>query len=204
MGNIIEEIQSLKIVPVVTIQKIEDAEGMLGALCRGGLPVAEICFRTGCAEEAIRLAAKRFPQMLVGAGTVINAEQCRGALAAGAKFIVSPGFSEEVATVCTDKGILYLPGVITPTEIMKALSFGLTYLKFFPAENFGGLNMIRALSAAFPQVRFMPTGGISPENIKEYLSFPQIFACGGSWMMKGTSREMEDKIRHAATLVSNL
>ncbi len=204
MGNIIEEIQSLKIVPVVTIQKIEDAEGMLGALCRGGLPVAEICFRTGCAEEAIRLAAKRFPQMLVGAGTVINAEQCRGALAAGAKFIVSPGFSEEVATVCTDKGVLYLPGVITPTEIMKALFFGLTYLKFFPAENFGGLNMIRALSAAFPQVQFMPTGGISPENIKEYLSFPQIFACGGSWMMKGTSREMEDKIRHAATLVSNL
>ena len=109
MGNIIEEIQSLKIVPVVTIQKIEDAEGMLGALCRGGLPFAEICCRTGCAEEAIRLAAKRFPQMLVGAGTVINAEQCRGALAAGAKFIVSPGFSEEVATVCTDKGILYLP-----------------------------------------------------------------------------------------------
>lgn len=204
MKNIVSLIENFKIVPVVTVQRTEDAENIFGALINGGLPVAEVCFRTGCAEEAIRSAVKTYPQMLVGAGTVINAEQCRGALAAGAKFIVSPGFSEEVATVCTDKGVLYLPGVITPTEIMKALSFGLTYLKFFPAENFGGLNMIRALSAAFPQVRFMPTGGISAENIKEYLSFPQIFACGGSWMMKGTSREMEDKIRHAATLVSNL
>ena len=185
MKNIVSLIENFKIVPVVTVQRTEDAENIFGALINGGLPVAEVCFRTGCAEEAIRSAVKTYPQMLVGAGTVINAEQCRGALAAGAKFIVSPGFSEEVATVCTDKGVLYLPGVITPTEIMKALSFGLTYLKFFPAENFGGLNMIRALSAAFPQVRFMPTGGISPENIKEYLSFPQIFACGGSWMMKG-------------------
>ena len=185
MNNVLEKIERYKIVPVVTIQKIEDAAGMLDGLIKGGLPVAEICFRTDCAEEAIKLAAKKYPEMLIGAGTVINGEQCERAIAAGAKFIVSPGFSEEVAKVCREKDIPYLPGVVSPAEIMKAISFGLTYLKFFPAGNFGGLNAIKALSAAFPQVKFMPTGGVNAENMNEYLSFPKIFACGGSWMMKG-------------------
>ena len=191
MDNVLQRIEQYKIIPVVTVQKIEEAEGMLGVLVRGGLPVAEICFRTDCAEEAIRLAAKKFPQMLVGAGTVINGEQCTRALAAGAKFIVSPGLSAEVAEVCREAKVSYLPGVVTPTEIIQALSMGLTYLKFFPAGNFGGLKTIKALSAAFPQVRFMPTGGVSLENVGEYLSFSKIFACGGSWMMKGNEKEIE-------------
>ncbi len=197
MDNVLQKIEQFKIVPVVTIQRIEDAEGMLGALCRGGLPVAEICFRTDCAEEAIRLAAKKFPQMLIGAGTVIGGEQCTRALAAGAKFIVSPGLSEEAGFLCMQRRALYLPGAVTPSEIIKAISLGLTCLKFFPAESFGGLKTIKSLSAAFPQVRFMPTGGVSLENVNEYLSFPKIFACGGSWMMKGNAKEIEEKTTRA-------
>ena len=197
MDNVLQKIEQVKLVPVVTIQKIEDTAGMLEGLIAGGLPVAEICFRTDCAEEAIKLAVKKYPEMLVGAGTVINGEQCGRAIEAGAKFIVSPGLSEEVAEVCKEKDVPYLPGIVTPTEIMKALSLGLTNLKFFPAGNFGGLKTIKALSAAFPQVRFMPTGGVSLENMNEYLSFPKIFACGGSWMMKGTGKEIEEKTRAA-------
>lgn len=204
MDNVLQRIEQYKIIPVVTVQKIEEAEGMLGALVRGGLPVAEICFRTDCAEEAIRLAAKKFPQMLVGAGTVIGGEQCTRALSAGAKFIVSPGISEEAGFLCMQRRALYLPGVVTPSEIIKAISLGLTNLKFFPAESFGGLKTIKALSAAFPQIRFMPAGGVSLENVGEYLSFSKIFACGGSWMMKGTLSEMEEKVRCAAEFVKNL
>ena len=203
MDNVMQKIGRYKIIPVVTIERIEEAEGMLGALCRGGLPVAEICFRTDCAEEAIRLAAKKFPQMLIGAGTVIGGEQCTRALAAGAKFIVSPGISEEAGFLCMQRRALYLPGVVTPSEIIKAISLGLTYLKFFPAENFGGLKTIKALSAAFPQVKFMPTGGVNLENVKDYLAFPKIFACGGSWMMKGTIREMEEKIEQSVKFIRN-
>lgn len=197
MKDVLQKIEQVRLVPVVTIQKIEDAEEILGALVEGGLPVVEICFRTDCAEEAIKLAVKEYPEMLIGAGTVINGEQCERAIAAGAKFIVSPGLSEDVARVCYERSVLYLPGVVTPTEIMKALSLGLTYLKFFPAGNFGGLNTIKALSAAFPQVKFMPTGGVSLENMNEYLSFPKIFACGGSWMMKGNAEEIEQNTRAA-------
>ena len=201
MDNVLQKIEQYKLVPVVTIPRLEEAESMLGALCRGGLPVAEICFRTACAEEAIGLAVKKYPAMLVGAGTVLNGEQCERAIGAGAKFIVSPGLSEEAAKICGEKGIPYLPGAVTPTEIMQALSLGFTRLKFFPAGNFGGLNTIKALSAAFPQVKFMPTGGVSLANIKEYLSFPNIFACGGSWMMKGTAEEIEQNTRAARAAV---
>lgn len=197
MDNVFEKIERYKIVPVVTIQKIADAKGMLEGLIAGGLPVAEICFRTDCAEEAIKLAVKEYPEMLVGAGTVINKEQCERAIGAGAKFIVSPGLSEEVAKVCREKNVPYLPGVVTPTEIMKALSLNLTYLKFFPAGSFGGLNTIKALSAVFPQVRFMPTGGVNLANMNEYLSFPNIFACGGSWMMQGSREEIAEQTRAA-------
>ena len=197
MDNILEKIERYKIVPVVTIQKIDDTADMLEGLLEGGLPVAEICFRTDCAEEAIKLAVKEYPAMLVGAGTVINGEQCERAVKAGAKFIVSPGLSEEVAKVCREKNVPYLPGVVTPTEIMKALSLNLTYLKFFPAGNFGGLNTIKAWSAAFPQVRFMPTGGVNLANMNEYLSFPNIFACGGSWMMQGSREEIAEQTRAA-------
>ena len=197
MDKALEKIEQYKIVPVVTIQKIGDAAEMLEGLVKGGLPVAEICFRTECAEEAIKLAIKKYPDMLVGAGTVINKEQCERAIKAGAKFIVSPGLSKEVAKVCREKGIPYLPGVVTPTEIMKALALNLTYLKFFPAGDYGGLNTIKALSAAFPQVKFMPTGGVSLENMNEYLAFPKIFACGGSWMIKGNIAEnCKDIVKH--------
>lgn len=199
MDNVLQKIEQLRLVPVVTIQKKEDAEEMLGGLVAGGLPVAEICFRTDCAEEAIKLAVKKFPAMFVGASTVINGSQCKRAIEAGAKFIVSPGLSEEVADVCAENGVPYLPGIVTPTEIMKALSLGLTHLKFFPAGNFGGIKTIKALSAAFPQVRFMPTGGVSIENMNEYLSFSRIFACGGSWMMKGTGKEIEEMTRAAVS-----
>ena len=181
MNEVFKRIQECKLVPVVTLKAIEDAEPTLSALIRGGLPVAEICFRTECAEAAISLAVLKFPEMLVGAGTVINKEQCERAIAAGAKFIVSPGCSKKVAKVCMREGIPYLPGVVTPTEVIKALSLGYDHLKFFPAGDFGGLKTIKALSAAFPQVSFMPTGGVGPDNLNEYLSFPKIFACGGSW-----------------------
>lgn len=183
-----------KVIPVVVLHDEAEAEEKLGALVEGGLPVAEITFRTPYAADAIALAVRKYPHMLVGAGTVINGEQCERAIAAGAKFIVSPGLSEEVAAVCKKKEIPYLPGVVTPTEIMRALSLGLTHLKFFPAGDFGGLKTIKALSAAFPQVMFMPTGGVSLENLTEFLSFPKIFACGGSWMMKGNIAENCRKI----------
>ena len=180
-----ERIRELRIVPVVVINREEDAEGMLGALVRGGLPVAEITFRTVCAPYAIRLACEKYPEMLVGAGTVINAEQCSEAIACGAKFIVSPGLAEDVAA----------------TEIIKAVSLGLTDLKFFPASNYGGLKTIKALAAAFPQVRFMPTGGVNEDNVLEFLGYDRIFACGGSWMMKGTPAEIEAKTASAVALV---
>ncbi len=183
--NLIEQFKAYKLIPVVTIPKIEDAEKMLSGLVEGGLPVAEICFRTDCAEDAIKLAVQMYPQMLVGAGTVINGEQCERAIRAGAKFIVSPGLSEEVAAVCKKHGIFYLPGVVTATEIVRALSLGLTTVKFFPAENYGGLKTIKALSAAFPQLSFVPTGGVNESNLSDYLAFSKIVACGGSWIMKG-------------------
>ena len=175
-----ERIEELKLVPVVVINREEDAEGVLGALVKGGLPVAEITFRTACAPYAIKLACEKFPEMLAGAGTVINAEQCEKAIECGAKFIVSPGLSEEVAAVCRKHDVPYYPGIVTPTEIMKAISLGLTVIKFFPSNVFGGIKAMKALSAPFPQVRFIPTGGIGKENIEEYLAWDKIYAVGGS------------------------
>lgn len=199
--NLIEQFKAYKLIPVVTIPKMEDAGKMLAGLVKGGLPVGEVCFRTDCAEEAIKLAVKNYPQMLVGAGTVINGEQCERAIKAGAKFIVSPGLSEEVASVCKAHDIFYLPGVVTATEIVKAPSLGLTTVKFFPAENFGGLKTIKALSAAFPQLSFVPTGGVNENNILDYLAFPKIVACGGSWIIKGdiprNCRDVCEKLRSA-------
>ncbi len=173
------------VVPVVVIQKIEDTLPTLQALCDGGVPVAEITFRTACAADAIREGVKSFPNMNIGAGTVINAEQAKAALDAGAKFIVSPGLSVAVARICEEAGVPYLPGCVTPTEIMQALELGITTLKFFPANVYGGLKALKALSAPFPQVRFLPTGGVDLTNINEFLEFDKIAAIGGSFMMKG-------------------
>ena len=200
--NITEKIQSLKVVPVVVIKDIDDTIPTLKALSDGGLPVAEITFRTACAADAIRLGVKEFPDMLIGAGTVINAEQANAAIDCGAKFIVGPGFAASVAEVCRERGVLYLPGCVTPTEIITAISYGVEIVKFFPCSNFGGLGTIKALSAAFPTMKFMPTGGISEENVNEYLAFDKIVACGGSWMMKGTPDEIREKTAKAVATVN--
>ncbi len=175
----------VKVVPVVVINSIEQTLPTMQALCDGNLPVAEITFRTACAEEAIRLATKNFPDMYIGAGTVINVEQCRKAIDAGAKFIVSPGLSKEVALYCKEKGVTYYPGCVTPTEIMQAIELGIKVVKFFPANVYGGLKAIKALAGPFGQIKFLPTGGVSEENLKEFLDCDKIFAVGGSWMMKG-------------------
>lgn len=196
-----EQIQKLKIVPVVVPANIGDTEPTMQALCDGGLPVAEITFRTECAAAAIRLACEKFPEMLIGAGTVVRADQAEHAIACGAKFIVGPGFSPAVAEVCRRKGVLYLPGCVTPTEIIAAMDAGLEIVKFFPASDFGGLGTIKALSAAFPAMRFLPTGGVNEENVKDYLAFSKIIACGGSWMMKGTPGEIREKTARAVALV---
>lgn len=180
-----ERILKTKLVPVVVFKQPAEVKPTMDALKAGGIEVAEICFRTECAEEALIQAIKDYPDMLVGAGTVINGDQANKAIKAGAKFIVSPGFSEEVHKCCKEHNITYLPGVVTPTEIMHAISLGYTYLKFFPAGVYGGLKAIKALSAAFPQVKFIPTGGVDNNNLKEFINEKAIFAVGGSWLLKG-------------------
>lgn len=199
--KLLQQIKATKIVPVVVLNSIEETLPKMQALVNGGLPCAEITFRTPCAAEAIALTVKTFPDMLVGAGTVINREQCEKAIKAGSKFIVSPGFSEEVADCCKEHGLLYLPGIVTPTEAMAAIAKGLTTFKFFPASNYGGLKTIKAICAAFPYLHIMPTGGINADNILEYLAYDKIIACGGSWMMTGTPEEIEAKTKAAVALV---
>ena len=173
-----------KIIPVVTLKTVDERTKVLNALKNNNINCAEICFRTDCAEEAIKLSVKEFPDMNIGAGTVINGVQAKKAIKAGAKFIVSPGLSEEVAKICKKNNIPYYPGVITPTEIMKALSLGLNILKFFPSNVFGGLKAMKALSAPFPQVKFIPTGGVDSTNIDEYLAWDKTYAVGGSSFVK--------------------
>lgn len=182
-------INDFKFIPVVVVNDISEVETMLGGLCKGGLPCAEITFRTACAADAIKLGKQLYPDMCIGAGTIINLAQCLAALEAGAEFIVSPGLSEEVAVYCTEHGVPYFPGCVTPTEIMKALSLGITTVKFFPAGIYGGLKAMKALAAPFPQIRFIPTGGVDMSNIGEYLAFDRIQAIGGSFIMKGNIAE---------------
>lgn len=183
-----------KVIPVVVIKDINDTEKTLSALRAGGINCAEITFRTACAEEAIKLGVKLFPDMNIGAGTVINEEQAIRAVNAGAKFIVSPGLSEKVAVYVRKQGIPYYPGCVTPTEIMQALELGITTVKFFPANVYGGLKALKALSGPFPQIKFIPTGGVDLINLKEFLEFDKIFAVGGSFMMKGDITENCKKI----------
>lgn len=187
-------INDFKFIPVVVINDINDTEKTLGGLCEGGLPCAEITFRTPCAADAIKLGKQLFPQMCIGAGTVINLDQCLKALEAGAEFIVSPGLCEEVAVYCVEKNIPYFPGCVTPTEIMKAISLGITTVKFFPAGIYGGLKAMKALAAPFPQIKFVPTGGVDMTNITEYLAFDKIQAIGGSFIMKGDIAENTKKL----------
>lgn len=185
MKTFYEQLNSLRVVPVVVIKNVENTIPTLQGLKDGGLPVAEITFRTECASSALKLGTQAFPDMLIGAGTIINVNQAKQAIACGAKFIVSPGLDKAIALYCKKKHIPYIPGCVTPTEIMQALSLGIKVIKFFPASAFGGLNTIKALSGPFPQVQFLPTGGINQGNINEYLSNEKIIAIGGSFMMKG-------------------
>jgi len=208
--SIAETIQNMGVVPVVVLEDTKDAAPLAKALTEGGLPCAEVTFRTEAAEESIRIMAEQFPQMLVGAGTVLTTDQVDRAVAAGAKFIVSPGFDPEIVDYCMEKKIPVFPGCITPSEVTQAVKRGLEVVKFFPAEQFGGVATIKALAAPFTGVKFMPTGGVNAKNLESYLSFPRIIACGGSWMVSGALvkegkfDEITELTREAVSLVKQI
>lgn len=198
--EVLEKIEKMKVVPVIVMKDAKNAAPLAQALCEGGLPCGEVTFRTDAAEEAIRIMTEKFPQMLVGAGTVLTCRQVDRAVAAGAKFIVSPGFDPEIVDYCIEKKIPIIPGCITPSEVAQALKRGLRVVKFFPAEQFGGIDTIRAMAAPYAGVKFMPTGGVNKENLKTYLSCDSVIACGGSWMVKDRLIEngMFDEIKALA------
>lgn len=185
MKTIEETFAELKVVPVVVLDNVKDAEPLAKALVEGGLPCAEVTFRTEAAAESIRIMTEVYPDMLVGAGTVLTTEQVDKAVGSGAKFIVSPGFDPEIVDYCIGKNIPVFPGCISPSEVAQAVKRGLKVVKFFPAEQSGGLAMIKAMAAPYHMLKFMPTGGINTENLKEYLACDKILCCGGSWMVKG-------------------
>lgn len=208
-GNTINQFRQIGIIPVVVLDDAKDAKPLGEALVKGGLPAAEVTFRTDAAEESIRIMSK-VEGLLVGAGTVLTIEQAKRAVDAGAKFIVSPGLNPDVVKWCIDENVPVTPGVQTPTEIEKALGLGLTTVKFFPAEPAGGLKMIKAVAAPYTMMSFMPTGGINADNIREYLSYERIVACGGTWMIKkelikeGKFDEIESEVRKAADIVKEI
>ena len=185
MKTLEEQFYDYAVVPVVVLDDAEDAAPLAEALVKGGLPCAEVTFRTEAAEESIRIMSEKYPEMLVGAGTVLTTEQVDWAVAAGAKFIVSPGFDPEIVDYCMEKNIPVFPGCVSPSEVAQAVKRGLKVVKFFPAEQAGGLAMLKAMAAPYTMLKFMPTGGINTKNLKEYLGFSKILCCGGSWMVKG-------------------
>ena len=184
MMTIEERFEDFGVVPVVVLDDVKDALPLAKALTEGGLPCAEVTFRTEAAEESIKVMAEAYPDMVVGAGTVLTIEQVNAAVKAGAKFIVSPGFDPEIVDYCLEKEIPIFPGCVTPSEVAQAVKRGLKVVKFFPAEPAGGVAMIKAMAAPYNQLRFMPTGGIGTQNLKDYLEFNKIICCGGSWMVK--------------------
>ncbi len=200
-NKVLDEIKRIKVVPVVVLNKLEEAKPLMAALIEGGVPVAEVTFRTTVAKEAIALLVKEYPNALIGAGTIISRKQAYEAIDAGAKFIVSPGLSKDVFEVCEEKGVPYVPGIATPTEIMGALSLGLTNLKFFPAGVFGGLKAVKAMGAAFPSVSFMPTGGVDLTNLDEFVKNPKVFAVGGSFLTKGAYEDIVSNCLAAQKIV---
>lgn len=185
MKTIEEQFYEYAVVPVVVLEDAKDALPLAEALVEGGLPCAEVTFRTDAAEESIRMMSGKYPEMLVGAGTVLTVEQVDRAVAAGAKFIVSPGFDPEIVDYCLEKKIPVFPGCITPSEVAQAAKRGMKVIKFFPAEQAGGVARIKAMASPYTMMKFMPTGGIGVENLKDYLSYDKILCCGGSWMVKG-------------------
>ena len=180
--DVMQRLANSIVVPVVVLEKVEDAVPTAKAMAAGGVDTMEITFRTACAPQCIKAVADNCPEVLVGAGTIVNLEQCKLAVEMGAKFIVSPGFSEEVVAWCVENGIPVAPGCVTPTEIMGALKYGLKMVKFFPANVYGGLNAMKNLSAPFVGLKFLPTGGVNAGNIKEYIDASFIHAVGGSWV----------------------
>lgn len=205
-----EMIRELGVVPVVVLEDAEDAQPLAKALCDGGLPCAEVTFRTAAARESIRRMTEAYPEMLVGAGTVLTREQVDQATEAGAKFIVSPGFDPEIVGCCLEKQIPVFPGCITPSEVAQAVKRGLKTVKFFPAEQFGGVKTIKALAAPYVGLKFMPTGGVNAGNLENYLTCKSIIACGGSWMVKsdlikaGKFDEIRDMTAEAVALVKKI
>ena len=208
--EMIEKLSLAGIVPVIKVEDAADAVPLCKALSDGGLPVAEVTFRSDAAEEAIRRVHQQLPEVILGAGTVLTVEQADRAVAAGATYIVSPGINPEVVKHCLSIGVPIVPGCANPSDIETALSLGLTTVKFFPAEALGGLNLIKAMSAPYGNVHFLPTGGINEDNLLEYLSFNRVIACGGSWMVDQKAIAAKDwgKIktltRNAVTLMLGL
>lgn len=192
MNDLLKKLSKIGIVPVVTIHNADQAENLAEALCKGGLPCAEITFRTDAAAEAIKKISAKYPDMCVGAGTVLTEQQVDAAVEAGAKFIVSPGLNPKIVQYCQKKGVLMIPGTSCPSDLEIALELGLDTVKFFPAEQSGGIAKIKAMSAPYGSLKFMPTGGINAENLNSYLSNPKIIACGGSWMVPASLVDAEN------------
>lgn len=209
MSEILQQFEKMRIVPVVAIQKAEDSMQLADAFIEGGLPCAEITFRTAAALDAMRIMARR-EDILVGAGTVLRVDQVKAAVDVGARFMVSPGFNPKVVGYCVENKITVTPGICTPSDIEAALDFGLEVLKFFPAAAFGGLKTLKAMSGPYTTVKFVPTGGISPTNLLEYLQFPKVLACGGTWIAKsaliseGKFDEIVQNTREAVEIVNKL
>ncbi len=205
--NVLDQLARHRLVPVIALEDAAQADPLAEALVKGGLPVAEVTFRTAAAADSIRTMAAR-GDLLVGAGTVLTTAQADKARDAGATFIVSPGFNPKVVQHCLDQALPIIPGVSNPTDIEMALEHGLEVVKFFPAEAFGGLKTLKAMSAPYGNLRFMPTGGISPANVNDYLAFPKVIACGGSWMVKpelyadGNFAPVEAAVREAVKLTA--
>ncbi|MCI8610228.1 MAG: bifunctional 4-hydroxy-2-oxoglutarate aldolase/2-dehydro-3-deoxy-phosphogluconate aldolase [Firmicutes bacterium] len=210
LGQMKEKIGAMAVVPVVVLKSEEEALPLAKALIDGGLPCAEVTFRTDAAEGSIRQISQTYPHMLVGAGTVLTVEQVKRAVAAGARFIVCPGFDAEVVDYCMENEIPVFPGCVTPSEIMQAVKRGLDVIKFFPAEQYGGLGTMKALAGPFPAVKFMPTGGVNLKNLEEYLQSDKILACGGTWMVKrelieaGDFAKITQLTREAVRLVKEI
>ncbi len=208
MNHVLEKIAALHLVPVVKIENSQDAVPLGRALLDGGLPIAEITFRTAAAEAAIRVLTAELPELLVGAGTILSIDQVRSAMDAGAQFIVSPGFNPTVVDYCLEHSICVVPGVNNPSQIERALERQLEVVKFFPAEASGGLSFLKAVAAPYSDILFMPTGGINLQNLLSYLSFPRVMACGGSWMVKadltsaGNFAEIEKRTREAVATIA--
>lgn len=210
MKDLKEQFRKIGIVPVVVLDDAKDAEPLADALMEGGLPCAEVTFRTTAAADVIKIMTEKYPEMLVGAGTVLTKEQVDRAVEAGARFIVSPGLNPEIVKYCQEKGVPVTPGTQTPSEMEQALALGLDFVKFFPAEPAGGLKMIKAVAAPYVGLSFMPTGGINAGNVKDYLAYDRIVACGGSWMVpgvlvkKGSFDEIKALTAEAAAIVKEI